>query len=183
MAGQTLSTWAFLSAGLALQGRAAAPKDVVGCARRIQHNPPILKGGQLLKSIRVARAVGGQDTEGDFEEMMLKDMERLRQRQAKSATSGSRSTADEVAPETSGGALDGVKNVLDKVLIADFFFVCLALVWLGAGVAETAALKSSTLSDAWLQLWPLVFQPAIGVLMLGAILSGVVGWLKNQQST
>lgn len=30
-------------------------------------------------------------------------------------------------------------------------------------------------------LWPLVFQPIIGVLMLGALVSGGVSWLQGQQ--
>ena len=36
----------------------------------------------------------------------------------------------------------GFKGLLDKVLIADFFFVCLALLWLGAGVVSQALLDS-----------------------------------------
>lgn len=35
------------------------------------------------------------------------------------------------------------------------------------------------LLDTWLSLWQWVFQPAIGVLMLGALVSGAVGWVKE----
>jgi hypothetical protein len=53
--------------------------------------------------------------------------------------------------------------------VADFFFVLLALAWLGLGLGAQGALHSSAVLDAWFPLWPLVFQPAIGVLMLGAL--------------
>lgn len=68
-----------------------------------------------------------------------------------------------------------------QVLIADFFFVLAILAWLGAGLAEKATVQSSSLIDAWLPLWPLVFQPAIGVLMAGALVSGGLNWLQEQQ--
>ncbi|KAK9917973.1 hypothetical protein WJX75_000178 [Coccomyxa subellipsoidea] len=56
----------------------------------------------------------------------------------------------------------------EEVLIADFFFVCAALAWLVAGVGAKTSLDNSALLDAWYPLWQWVFQPAIGVLMLGA---------------
>lgn len=71
--------------------------------------------------------------------------------------------------------------VLLQLLIADFFFVLAILAWLGAGLAEKATVQSSSLIDAWLPLWPLVFQPAIGVLMAGALVSGGLNWLQEQQ--
>jgi len=76
-----------------------------------------------------------------------------------------------------------VKNLIDKVLIADFFFVCAAGAWLAAGVVEKTSLNSSKLLDAWYPLWMLVFQPAIGVLMLGALVSGGLGWLKGKNAS
>ena len=35
------------------------------------------------------------------------------------------------------------------------------------------------LIDAWFPLWQWVFQPAIGTLMLGALVSGAVGQLQK----
>ena len=52
--------------------------------------------------------------------------------------------------------------------------------WLAAGLGAQGVLHSSALLDAWFPLWPLVFQPAIGVLMLGALVSGGLNWLKEQ---
>jgi hypothetical protein len=68
-----------------------------------------------------------------------------------------------------------------QVLIADFFLVLAILAWLGVGLLEKATVQSSNLVDAWLPLWPLVFQPAIGVLMAGALVSGGLNWLQEQQ--
>lgn len=68
-----------------------------------------------------------------------------------------------------------------QVLIADFFFILVVLAWLGAGVAAKAALHSSALIDAWMPLWPMVFQPAIGILMAGALVSGGLSWVQEQQ--
>ncbi|EIE19697.1 hypothetical protein COCSUDRAFT_54585 [Coccomyxa subellipsoidea C-169] len=79
-------------------------------------------------------------------------------------------------------AMAQVKDLLDKVLIVDFFFVCAALAWLVAGVGAQTSLQNSALLDAWYPLWQWVFQPAIGVLMLGALTSGAVGWLQKNSS-
>lgn len=67
-----------------------------------------------------------------------------------------------------------------QLLIADFFLVLGSLGWLGAGLAVKAASGSSALLDGWLPLWQWVWQPAIGVLMAGALVSGGMGWLKEQ---
>ena len=69
-----------------------------------------------------------------------------------------------------------------QVLIADFFLVLFILAWLAAGVAQSALSGgSSALLDAWYPLWPLLWQPAIGLLMAGALASGGLSWLAEQQ--
>lgn len=67
-----------------------------------------------------------------------------------------------------------------QVLIADFFFILVVLGWLVAGVGLKTTTGASFLVDAWMPLWPFVFQPAIGVLMAGALVSGGWGWLKDK---
>ena len=76
---------------------------------------------------------------------------------------------------SSSAPASGLKQTIDKVLIADFFFILCIMLWFGVGLGERAALKSMTLLDTWYALWPTVFQPALGVLMLGALVSGLVG--------
>lgn len=62
-----------------------------------------------------------------------------------------------------------------QVLIADFFFILFILAWFIVGVGAQTVGKSTALLDVWYPLWPLVFQPALGVLMLGALTSGLLG--------
>ncbi|GAB4818683.1 hypothetical protein N2152v2_005729 [Parachlorella kessleri] len=126
----------------------------------------------------------------DLDAQLLADLERLKQRSAQqgqqgtqpqrgaAASSPSSSAADQQQP----GALGGVKEVLDKVLMADFFFILFALGWFGAGLAQRTVTQSTGLLDSWYSLWQWVFQPALGVLMLGAIMSGLVDWLKDNLS-
>ena len=90
--------------------------------------------------------------------------------------------------EQSGG---GFKAALDKLLIVDFFFVLFALAWLVVGVATNGGGEGLDGSDpgkingpllsSWFALWPMVFQPAIGILMAGALVSGGVGWLRENK--
>ena len=70
-----------------------------------------------------------------------------------------------------------------QVLIADFFLVVFLLVWLGAGVAQAGISGgNSFLLDVWYPLWPVLGQPAIGLLMAGALVSGGIDWLQNQRN-
>ncbi|KAH7444294.1 hypothetical protein KP509_02G072300 [Ceratopteris richardii] len=63
--------------------------------------------------------------------------------------------------------------VIEKLLVADFFFILFILGWFLAGLAEKAAFDTSTLIDAWLPLWSPVFQPALGFFMAAALWSAV----------
>lgn len=82
----------------------------------------------------------------------------------------------EEQPEKGDGM---VKSVVEKILVADFFFILFILAWLVAGLVERSLLESTTLIDSWLPLWASVFQPALGVFMAGAIVSAVSGYLAK----
>ena len=72
-------------------------------------------------------------------------------------------------------------HAYQQVLIADFFLVLAVLAWLAAGAMQAALSGgSSPLLDAWYPLWPMVWQPAIGLLMAGALVSGGLGWIAEQ---
>ncbi|KAI8463067.1 MAG: hypothetical protein J3K34DRAFT_527285 [Monoraphidium minutum] len=150
---------------------------------RVASSRPLLRSPAAanLQRRRAAPEETGEDLSG-----LLKDLERFQQRApgaggagaaagpaAAAGTGGSSSSAGGEAPSP-------LKETLDKILIADFFVVLAILGWLAAGLGLQGATGSSTLLDAWFPLWPLVFQPAIGVLMLGALVSGGMGWLKEQ---
>lgn len=66
-----------------------------------------------------------------------------------------------------------------QILIGDFFFIIFIMFWGIAGLGERAAANTTHLIDAWLPLWPIVFQPALGLLMLGTIVQGTAGYIKD----
>eukprot|EP00850_Spirogloea_muscicola_P015705 SM000123S25817 [mRNA] locus=s123:86097:87202:+ [translate_table: standard] len=74
----------------------------------------------------------------------------------------------------------GLKDAIEKVLIADFFFILAALAWFLAGVAQRATSGEAAWLDAWLGLWGPVFQPALGVFMAAALYSAGSNLLKNR---
>ncbi|NJN73281.1 MAG: hypothetical protein HC799_10990 [Limnothrix sp. RL_2_0] len=67
---------------------------------------------------------------------------------------------------------------LDRLLVADVFVVILSFFWFAIALIG----RSSGINlgwDLWYSLWEPVFTPAIGILMLGAILSWVVKKIGN----
>ncbi|MBW4467403.1 MAG: hypothetical protein KME07_18410 [Pegethrix bostrychoides GSE-TBD4-15B] len=68
---------------------------------------------------------------------------------------------------------------LNLVLMADLFLVLFSFFWLAAAVIGRS-LNLSLGLDLWYQLWQPVFTPAIGILMGGAILSGITSWLSKR---
>ncbi|EFJ42107.1 hypothetical protein VOLCADRAFT_77268 [Volvox carteri f. nagariensis] len=121
----------------------------------------------------------------DISEALKADLERLRAKSASGAAGGPSGTAQQPPKaEEAAGPLPGqFKDALDKLLIADFFLVLFILAWLAGGVLQNALNggSGSPLLDAWYPLWPLLWQPALGVLMAGALVSGGLGWLREQQ--
>lgn len=66
---------------------------------------------------------------------------------------------------------------LNRILIADVFLVIFAFVWFALAVIGRA-IDVPLGFDLWLKLWIPLFNPAIGILFLGAI----VTWLINKIS-
>lgn len=65
---------------------------------------------------------------------------------------------------------------LNFVLMLDLFFVLACFGWFAIALVGCAA-KVPLGLDLWLKLWEPVMQPAIGILMAGAILSGLTSWV------
>ncbi len=63
-------------------------------------------------------------------------------------------------------------NWLNTALVANFFFVILSFLWFAAAVTGRSMGIPLGL-DLWHRLWEPVFTPAIGILMGGAILTGI----------
>jgi hypothetical protein len=68
---------------------------------------------------------------------------------------------------------------LNLALMANLFLVLFSFFWLAAAVIGRSLHLSLGL-DLWYRLWQPVFTPAIGILMAGAILSGLVSWLGKR---
>ena len=68
---------------------------------------------------------------------------------------------------------------LNRILVADVFFVFIAFGWFAIAVIG----KSTGISlgwDLWMKLWQPVFNPALGLLMAGAIISGLLNWITKR---
>jgi len=70
-------------------------------------------------------------------------------------------------------------NWLNLALMANLFLVLASFLWFAIAVVGRSA-KVSLGLDIWYQLWQPLFQPAIGILMLGALLSGLASWLSRK---
>lgn len=72
-----------------------------------------------------------------------------------------------------------VLNGLNWLLVANLFFVLASFGWFTTAVVGRSVNVNLGL-DVWYSLWTPVFQPAIGILMAGAIAIGVLRWLSNK---
>lgn len=68
---------------------------------------------------------------------------------------------------------------LNQLLVVDVFLVLLSFLWLAIAVIGRSMGVPLGL-DLWYRLWEPVFTPAIGILMAGAILSGLISWLSKR---
>ncbi len=68
---------------------------------------------------------------------------------------------------------------LNQLLVVDVFLVLLSFLWLAIAVIGRSIGVPLGL-DLWYRLWEPVFTPAIGILMAGEILSGLISWLSKR---
>lgn len=71
-----------------------------------------------------------------------------------------------------------VLNWLNTLLVVNFFFVLASLLWLALAVIGRGTGLSLGL-DLWYRLWEPLFTPAIGLLIAGALLTGVIGQINK----
>jgi hypothetical protein len=74
---------------------------------------------------------------------------------------------------------DKLLSWLNWILVADVFLVLFGFAWFAIAVAGDAAGVNLGL-DLWHKLWQPLFNPAIGILMGGAILSGIINWVSRR---
>ncbi len=70
-------------------------------------------------------------------------------------------------------------NLLNIVLVADVFLVLISFGWFAVAVIGRNTGIPLGL-DLWYKLWEPLFTPAIGILMAGAILSGIISWISRK---
>ena len=70
-------------------------------------------------------------------------------------------------------------NWLNYFLMLDLFLVLLSFAWFAIAILGRS-LDFPLGLDLWYRLWQPAIQPALGILMAGAILSGVVSWINQK---
>lgn len=71
--------------------------------------------------------------------------------------------------------LQKVRQLINTLLMANVMVVTFGFLWFV--IAVSGALIGSPLGyQLWIRLWLPLFQPALGILMAGALVSGVWGW-------
>lgn len=68
---------------------------------------------------------------------------------------------------------------LNQFLVADVFLVLLSFFWLAIAVFGRSVGIPLGL-DLWYRLWEPVFTPAIGILMAGALTSGLISQISKR---
>ncbi|BAY92988.1 MULTISPECIES: hypothetical protein [unclassified Tolypothrix] len=74
---------------------------------------------------------------------------------------------------------DKLLSWLNYILVADVFLVLLGFAWFAIAVIGEASGINLGL-DLWHQLWQPLFNPALGILMGGALLSGLINWVSRK---
>jgi len=68
---------------------------------------------------------------------------------------------------------------INTLLTANFFFILASCFWfLGAVLGRSVGVALGL--DLWYSLWQPLWQPAIGLLMAGALISGIGGWVGRR---
>jgi hypothetical protein len=77
---------------------------------------------------------------------------------------------------------DRLISWLNQLLMVDVFLVLLSFFWFAIAVVGRSLGVPLGL-DLWYRLWEPVFTPAIGILMAGALLSGLISWVSKRLKT
>lgn len=79
-------------------------------------------------------------------------------------------------------SLDKIRQLINTLLVVNVMVVALGFLWFV--IAVSGALIGSPLGyQLWIRLWVPLFQPALGILMAGALVSGAWGWWAERQSS
>ncbi|MEO0685428.1 MAG: hypothetical protein AAFY76_10400 [Cyanobacteria bacterium J06649_11] len=74
---------------------------------------------------------------------------------------------------------DKFLNLLNKFLVADVFLVLIGFLWFViAVIGRSTGVPLGW--ELWYKLWEPLFTPAIGILMAGALASGIISWVSRK---
>ena len=76
--------------------------------------------------------------------------------------------------------MQAIKQIVDRILVAAIFVALGAFAWFAVAVAGASA-GIPLGFDLWMQLWQPLFQPILGMVMAGALVSGIWGWIRRQR--
>ncbi|MEL6489345.1 MAG: hypothetical protein AAFV85_02820 [Cyanobacteria bacterium J06634_6] len=68
---------------------------------------------------------------------------------------------------------------LNTLLMIDLFFVLFSFVWFAIALLGRAT-NINLGFDLWYSLWDPIIMPAIGILMAGALVSGISSWVSKK---
>lgn len=108
----------------------------------------------------------GESQDLDLSELSA-DIARFRAKEGKKTESLSESVAGEA------------KGIISTIIAIDFFVVIIFMLWFIAGVVSSYGFKNTFLLDEFNASWNPIVQPALGVLMGGTILGGVLSKLRE----
>ncbi|MGJ3245899.1 MAG: hypothetical protein ACFE0I_07490 [Elainellaceae cyanobacterium] len=77
---------------------------------------------------------------------------------------------------------DKFLNWLNIALMLNLFLVLVSFFWFAIAVVGRS-LDVPLGLEVWYSLWDPLFTPAIGILMAGAILSGITSWVSRRLSS
>ena len=77
---------------------------------------------------------------------------------------------------------DKLLNWLNVLLMADVFFVLFSFFWFAIALLGRS-INVPLGFDIWYSLWEPVFTPAIGLLMAGSIITGIINWVSKRMNS
>ena len=72
-----------------------------------------------------------------------------------------------------------LRDLIDRILVADVFLVLAGALWFGLAVVLHGRGIDAPLTT-FQRLWEPLFTPAIGLLMAAALISGGLGWWQRR---
>ncbi len=87
--------------------------------------------------------------------------------------------AEPSAPGSAATPLARLRDLIDRILVADVFLVVAGALWFGLAVVLHGRGIDAPLTT-FQRLWEPLFTPAIGLLMAAALISGALGWWQRR---